>query len=66
MNNNSQFVIWYRLLAGWKIQYENVFISLPRKQRRSKEQINNIRSKAKLMVALWPDEATYYKTLWGK
>ena len=39
--------------AKWKIQFQIMWNNTPKKLRRTISQVNNIKSQAKLYVALW-------------
>jgi hypothetical protein len=39
--------------AKWKLQYETIFNATPKKLRRTKSQITNLKSQAKIQIAIW-------------
>ena len=39
--------------ASWKSQYQIIFDNTPKKFRRTKSQIINLKSQAKIYIAIW-------------
>ena len=39
--------------AKWKLQYQIIFDNTPKKLRRTKSQITNLKSQAKIYITIW-------------
>ena len=55
-NNNIKKQIMKKELtttAKWKLQYQIIFDNTPKKFRRTKNQITNLKSQAKIYLEIW-------------